>query len=153
MASGATGPFAYQDGPPTRRSVTADMDAIEELLNDTDTVEVHESLLIWDLYMKAQEWDRETMRGQDAVTRLEQYPDDYQITGTEIMFDPDPDTETTTYTITITGKRHTFGKRAQMPPTQISGTIDQYEDLETELEEYYDIKTTASRDPSPHTTR
>jgi len=141
MASRSRNPFAY-DGETTRlRSSIAGMEEVTALLEDTDTVHMTESLAVWDLYMKATGHETETMPGSTAADRIEQYPDDYTVMDTEILFESENDDPRVAYTIKISGKREVMGQSAVVPPTKIRGDLEIYDDVQDELEERYSIMT------------
>lgn len=151
MASHASNPFAYEEGTTRLRSSIASMDDVTALLDGTDSVHMTESLAVWDLYMKATEHETETMPGSAAADRLEQYPDDYTATDTEILFETEKDDPRVAYTIRISGKREVMGQTAVVPPTEIRGDLMIYDDVQEELEETYGIKTAEeSQQYGPH---
>lgn len=150
MAS-ASNPFAYEGETTRLRSSIASMDEVTALLEGTESVHLTESLAVWDLYMKATDQETETMPGSAAADRLEQYPDDYTVTDTEILFETEHDDPRVAYTIRVSGKREVMGQTAVVPPTEIRGDLTIYDDVQDELEERYGIKTAdATQQRGPH---
>jgi hypothetical protein len=132
-------PFGSWQERTIRRAELDSVEDLQELLEDTGTVEISESLAIWDLYGVATEYDTDTISGEDVLDRVEEYPDDYTIEQIAVEFEQ-PEHAPVEYEIALQGVRRVDGELAKVPDTKITGVLDPLPDLDETLEERYRIE-------------
>lgn len=143
-------PFGSWQERTIREAELDTVERLEALLEDTGTVEISESLAIWDLYGVATDYDTDEISGDGVLDRVEDYPDDYELVRATAHFEQAGDGPVE-YEISLHATRTVDDSEVRIPDTRIEGRLNDIDDLDQALEERYGIEPENLSRPGPYT--